>query len=106
MHGSVSNIVVITNVPIELTIAIAVANKRGQHAGGELALACHPNACPVKKQARGNGPPETTMATYVLLPLACGYLSLLSTTLYEGIIWGFASDITRAGKRLNRHPSP
>ena len=33
-----------------------------------------------QNQARADGPPETTMAAIVLITLAYGYLSLLSTT--------------------------
>ena len=67
MHGSLSYVVV--NILIEL--ARRVAN---------LPLVAIPIRAQYQNQARSDGPPETTRAAIVLLPLACGYLSILSTT--------------------------
>ena len=77
MHGSVSYIAVNTLIELDSNSARYTA------AGGKLAnwpwVAILIRArC--QNQARSHGPPETTRAAIVLLPLACDQFSLLSVT--------------------------
>ena len=76
MHGSLSYVVV--------NILIGLASNSTRYTRtcrvANLPLVAILIRARYQNQARSDGPPETTRAAIVLLPLACGYLSLLSTT--------------------------
>ena len=71
-------------ITVVVNMLMELASKRMWYTGGKLTMVCHPIPIRVKyeNQAHTDGPPETalTMAAVVLIPFACVYLSVLSTT--------------------------
>ena len=90
MHGSLIKVVVYKAILTDL------ARNPARYMGGKLAIGCHPDTIPIcaryQNQARSDGPvgpPETTRAAIVLLPLACDQFSLLSA-IYIRALWGLS----------------
>ena len=90
IHGSSSN------VAVNILIGLASNSARYVYVamGGKLAINCHPdiNTCPIYIMIkirhviiRTDLPRQPSMAVIMILPLACGYLRLLSTTFIRAV---------------------